>query len=107
MQEYERRKEHRIKIELPIKISIGSQVTVQGHIRDISINSAFIMIGHNIFINSNDEVRFSFEHVNAEGQKNLIQGSAYVSRIVKGEGFAICFTKLDEASAVNLKKIVT
>ena len=102
---HERRREYRNTIETPIKINVGTQLSVLGQTKDISINSALILIKNNIFLDTNDKITFSFEY-STKGEKLTVEGSAYVSRIIKGEGFAISFTQLTGNSLSNLKKIL-
>ena len=44
IQSQERRRDQRAGLELPVKISIGSQITVSGRLKDLSLSSAFIKI---------------------------------------------------------------
>ena len=101
----EQRSNPRVSSELPVKISVGSQLTVQGYLRDLSLNSAFIRIKNNIFLSTGDEVGFSIQP-SAEDETIVMQGSACISRIVPGEGFAIYFSKLDDDSLKYLKKLL-
>ncbi len=101
----DKRKEQRVAVTAKIKISIGTQLTVEGQIKDITLNSAFITMRNNIYLNSNDTISYEFE-VTLDGKLCIFKGNAYVTRIVKGEGFVISFLKMDEASLNNLKKLL-
>ena len=101
----EQRRDQRVSLEFPIKISVGSQITVQGQLKDLSLNSAFIKIKNNIFINTGDEVGFTIQ-AEPDDDTIVMQGSACISRIVPGEGFAIYFSKMDDDSLKYLKKLL-
>lgn len=100
----EQRKDLRVNSELPATISVGSQLTVQGKLKDLSLTSAFISIKSSIFLQNNDEVGFTIQ-CSGDAQ-DLIEGSGYVSRLVPGEGLVVFFTKMDKDSSERLKKIV-
>ncbi len=101
----EQRREPRLNTEFIVMISVGSQVTVQGQLKDISLSSAFIKIKSNIFLKTGDEIRFAIQS-SPDDVHPLMQGSARVSRFVPGEGFAIYFSKMDDASAKYLKRFL-
>ena len=98
------RREQRIESGLPVRISVGSQISVQGQLRDLSLKSAFIIIKNNIFLSVNDEIGIAIQC--SKKADDLIEGMACVSRIVPGEGFAVYFTKLDTASSDKLKNLI-
>jgi len=99
------RRDARVSSELPVTISIGTQFSVQGHLKDLSQKSAFIRIRHSMFLQTNDDVGFSIQ-LSPTDVNEVIQGMARVSRIVPGEGFAVYFLKLDDASMTHLRKLV-
>lgn len=99
------RRDLRVDSGLVARISIGTQLTIQGQLKDISLKSAFIRIKSSVFLNVNDEVGFTIE-CSSKSDEDLICGQACVSRMVPGEGVAIYFTKIDEASLKRLKGIV-
>ena len=101
----EQRQEQRVEVNLPAKISVGSQLTLQGQLKDISAKSAFIRIKNSIFLEINDEVGFAVQRA-ANATEDFILGLARISRIVPGEGFAVYFTKLDDASQAHLKELL-
>lgn len=101
----DQRQESRTDSHLPARISIGSQLTLQGRLKDLSLKSAFILIKESVFLEAGDEIIFSFQ-CSTDNADDFIQGTARVSRLVKGEGFAIYFTKIDENSMGRLKKLV-
>ncbi|MBF0503878.1 MAG: PilZ domain-containing protein [Candidatus Omnitrophica bacterium] len=105
IENYEQRKDPRVSLEFPVRISVGSQITVQGHLKDLSLNSAFIKIKNNIFLKTGDEVGFAILS-SPNDTDALMQGSAHISRFVPGEGFAIYFSKMDDASQKYLKKLL-
>ena len=98
----EQRRELRVGSELLARISIGSQLTIQGKLKDLSIKSAFITIKASIYLQLNDEVGFAIQ-VSPDNVSDVIQGLARISRIVPGEGLAIYFTRMDAKSEARLK----
>ena len=100
----EQRRDTRVSLEFPVKISVGSQITVQGHLKDLSLNSAFIRIKSSVFLKSGDEVGFAIQ--TSPDEEPVIQGLARISRFVPGEGFAIYFSKMDDSSLKYLKKLL-
>ncbi len=102
---YEQRGLPRVNLELPAAISVGSQLTVNGHLKDLSLNSAFITIKNNIYLEVNDEIGIAIQSSTKDANVQ-IQGTARISRIVPGEGFAVYFTKIDEESLKCIKKLI-
>jgi hypothetical protein len=101
----EQRRDPRVSLEFPVKISVGTQITVQGQLKDLSLNSAFIKIKNSIFLNSGDEVGFAI-FSSPEDEEPIVEGTACISRFVPGEGFAIYFSKMNDDSLKNLKKLL-
>ena len=101
----EQRGQPRINVEFPATISIGSQLTVRGQLKDLSLSSAFVKIKNNIYLNINDEIGIAIQN-SADDATILFQGLARISRIVPGEGFAVYFTKLDDDSTKAIKKLL-
>lgn len=99
------RKDIRIDIELPVRISIGSQLTMQGIVCNLSLRSAFVKIKNSVYIQANDEVSFSISR-SMEKEDDYVYGKACISRIVPGDGFAIYFTFLEERATKNLQKLM-
>ena len=95
----------RVSLNLPIQISYGSQISVRGMLKDLSLKSAFIIIKNSIYMQLNDEINFSILR-SSSSDEAVVQGTACISRIVGGEGIAIYFTKLDETSEARLKELV-
>ena len=96
----------RIAVSLPIKLKFGTQITLQGQIKDLSSNSAFVNIRSSaIHMASNDELNFAIEP-HAENPQGLIEGSARISRVNVGDGIAIYFTKMDDVSSVRLQGLI-
>ena len=100
----EQRWESRVNSQLPVQISIGIQLTLQGHLQDLSLKGALVKIKNSVCIDINDEIGFVIG--NPKSAEGSIQGQARVSRILPGEGFAIYFTKLEEDSLNHLKKFL-
>jgi hypothetical protein len=98
------RRYQRVANTFPILISIGTQVTLQGHLRDLSSRSAFVAIKDSIYLQTNDEINFSIRP-DPENSDEWVEGTARISRIAKGEGFAIYFTELDDKSTGRLKEM--
>jgi len=101
----DQRGQPRVNVELPATISVGSQLTVKGQIKDLSLNSAFITIKQNIYLDINDEIGIAIQ-CSPDDDTQVIQGLARISRMVPGEGFAVYFTKIDEDSIKHIKKIL-
>jgi hypothetical protein len=99
------RNTQRINVFLPIQLSFGTQIVLQGQMKDLSAKSTFVIIKSSIHMECNDDLTFLIENLpnNIEGS---IQGSARISRVVPGEGIAIYFTKMDEKSAANLQRLM-
>ena len=105
MRPQEQRKDSRVEMALPAEIRIGSQLSLQGKLKDLSLKGAFITIRASVYLQMNDEVGFAIQPAPGDA-KNLIEGMARISRIAVGEGLAIYFTRLDDASAARLKSLV-
>jgi len=101
----DQRGQPRATLDLPATISVGSQISVKGQLKDLSLNSAFIRIKHIIYLNVNDEIGITVECTSGDVNV-LIQGLARISRIIPGEGFAVYFTKIDEESLKCIKKLL-
>ena len=101
----DQRNELRINSDLPATISVGSQLTIQGHLKDLSLKSAFITIKHSVFLETNEQIGFSIQ-CSLKHPNSLIEGLARISRIVPGEGLAIYFTDMNTASELRLKKLL-
>ena len=99
------RQNQRVPISLSVKISFGSQVTLSGRIRDLSLKSAFILVKGGVHMQLNDELAFVIENPDTSVQQD-VQGSARISRVSAGEGIAIYFVKMDEASTNQLRKML-
>ena len=56
-------------VEFPATISVGSQLTVKGQLKDLSLNSAFIKIKNNIYLNINDEIGITIQCFNGRCQR--------------------------------------
>ena len=99
------RQTQRVPAGLPIQISYGSQITIQGTLKDLSLKSAFIVIKNSIYMQMNDEISFAILRA-PQSTEIIVQGMARISRISPGEGIAIYFTKMDDTSTNALKEIV-
>lgn len=104
MRQNDQRSEKRVSLELPAQIRIGTQLVLNGTLRDLSLRSAFIVMKSSVYMKLNDEVGFSIAR-SAGSSAVLVQGWARVSRIVVGEGLAIYFTSMDDTSAGRLKEL--
>ena len=100
-----KRQDQRFSSSFPVQISVGSQITLEGQLKDLSLKSAFMKIKESVYMKPNDELDFTIK-LSLNGIESLIQGQARISRIAAGEGFAIYFTKMDESSTNLLKQIV-
>ncbi len=95
------RSTERFPASLSINLMFGTQITLKGQIRDLSLKSAFILVRSSISMDVNDGLSFSIENPN--NAEASIQGSATISRVSIGEGIAIYFTKMDEESTNHLQ----
>lgn len=95
----------RVNSNLPIQVSFGSQITLSGQIKDLSLKSAFILLKSSIHMATHDELTFNIENLpfNLQG---AIKGNARISRVAPGEGIAVFFTKLDDVSNDLLHRLV-
>ena len=101
----DQRGQPRMSVEFPATISVGSQLTVKGHLKDLSLSSAFVRIKNNIYLNINDEVGISIQ-CSSDEEDAEITAMARISRMVPGEGFVVYFTKIDDDSTKRLKKLL-
>ena len=101
----DQRRDARVNSELPAVISIGSQLSLQGQLKDLSLKSAFVRIKNSIFIQSGDEIGLTIGS-SSNAADDAIQVTARISRIVGGEGFAVYFTKMNDASLARLQKLL-
>ena len=101
----DQRGQPRVSVEFPATVSVGIQLTVKGQLKDLSLNSAFIRIKNNLYLNINDEVGIAIQ-CSPDDPSILIQGLARISRMVPGEGFVVYFTQIDENSIKQIKKII-
>ena len=99
------RETQRAALSFPIQISLGTQITLQGQLKDLSLKSAFIKIKTNIYLQNNDEISFAIQCVPSSPDES-VQGVARISRIAAGEGIAIYFTEMDPASSNRLKGLL-
>jgi PilZ domain len=101
----DQRGQPRVNVEFPATVSVGTQLTVKGQLKDLSMNSAFIRIKNNLYLNINDEVGITIQ-CSSDDAGVQIQGLARISRMVPGEGFVVYFTKIDDNSLKNIKKVL-
>ena len=99
------RKTQRVGLSLPIQISFGSQITMTGQLKDLSLKSAFVVIKSSIYMQLNDEINFAIQYPSDKPEEH-VQGLARISRLAAGEGIAIYFTQLNEGSSDRLRKLV-
>ncbi len=102
---HNQREDQRIACALPVQINIGTQISLQGQLKDLSLKSAFIRIKGSIYLQLNDKLDFVIQ-LSSTSEEERISGSARISRIEVGEGFAIYFTKMENDSVGRLKKIL-
>ncbi len=95
----------RVALNFPITISMGSQITIAGELKDLSLKSAFIKVRNSIYLQVNDEIAFAIKRT-TDSTDDLVCGSACISRIAPGEGMAIYFTKMEKDSTTRLKELV-
>ena len=100
-----RREDRRVPASLPIELKLDAQVTVQGKLKDISPNSAFVQMRESVYMRLNDELKFFIRRVGADLTQG-IAGTGRISRIVQGEGIALYFTELDKDSSAQLNELL-
>ena len=105
MRPNEQRRELRVDLEVPAQISVGSQLTLHGTLKDVSLKSAFITMKSSVYLQTNDEVGFQLQ-LSPGDDVAVIEVLARISRIAVGEGMAIYFTKMDDASTGRLRDLV-
>ena len=96
----------RYNFSLPVNLSFGTQITLQGQIRNLSLKSAFINVKSSVHMALNDELTFHIGN-SADNPEDHIQGSARISRLAVGEGIAIYFTAMDETSSSRLQELIS
>ena len=101
----DQRGQPRVSVEFPATISVGSQLTVKGYLKDLSQSSAFVRIKNNIYLNTNDEVGITIQCSANENDAEIV-ATARISRMVPGEGFVVYFTKIDDESIKRIKKLL-
>ncbi len=99
------RQVQRTALSLPVRVSFGSQITVQGQLKDISLKSAFVCLRGNVYMQAHDEISFVIQRSLSDAEA-LIEGLARISRIAAGEGIAIYFTQMNETSLSRLRELV-
>lgn len=91
----------------PIEISIGTQIVMNGRLKDISEKSAFVDLNNKLFIQAGDELSFKIPFKDNNRESLEISGVAVVSRISPGEGIAIYFKEFTEGSEDCLKQLLS
>ncbi len=99
---FNHRSSERFKTQLPISLSFGSQITLQGQVKDISTKSAFIAIKSSVHMAVHDELTFKI----SPDVNSAIEGTGSISRVSPGEGIAIYFTKMDTDSTKQLDQFI-
>ena len=64
-----RRLNSRVASNLPVEISIGSQVIIHGQLKDLSSKDAFVRMKSNIFIELNDALNFEIKCSQVQWQR--------------------------------------
>ncbi len=99
------RESNRVAVNMPIQLSFGTQIVLQGQLKDLSLKSAFVLVKSSICMAPNDELSFALE-ISKEHPKGTVYGTAVISRVNVGEGIAIYFSKLNDAATARLGQIV-
>ena len=99
------RESNRVAVNMPIQLSFGTQIILQGQLKDLSLKSAFVLVKSSICMSANDELNFALE-ISKEHPKGAVHGTAIISRVNVGEGIAIYFTKMDESSTARLQEMI-
>ena len=95
----------RVEIVLPIELQFGTQIILQGQLKDISLKSAFVVLRDSIYFEQNEKFNFVIKR-SFENPECVVEGVARISRIAKGEGIAIFFTKMDDKFQAQLKLLI-
>ncbi len=104
---HDQRREQRFSLEFPAQINIGSQLVLNGKLKDLSSKGAFISLKtDSVYFRTNDEIGFTIQCPTENGEKT-IQGLACISRIAIGAGLAVYFIKMDKKSEDLLKKLIS
>ncbi len=100
------RNTQRVALSVPIYLIFGTQITIQGQLKDLSLKGAFITVKSSVHMATNDEFEFNIKGLpgNAEA---CIHGTATISRIAPGEGIAVYFTKMDASSSTLLQRLLS
>ena len=101
----ERRQYNRYSLNLPIQISLGTQIVLDKTVRDISNKSAFVLMEGSVFINRFDELDFKIE-VERDQVQFKIEGKAQVLRVDLPDGIVISFKNLEGEALAQLEKLV-
>lgn len=99
-----RRQHYRQNSNNPIELSFGSQVMLQGQLKDISNKSAFIALRSSVYFQQEDSLTFRIPF--PENENLEILGEARISRISPGEGIAIYFINLDAKTTNTLEQFI-
>ena len=94
----------RLSLSIPIDLIFGTQITLRGQIKDLSPKGAFVLIKSSVHMATSDELEFNIKGIPGNADA-CIQGTARISRVAPGEGIAVYFTKMDEASKGHLQKL--
>ncbi len=100
------RSAQRFPLVIPIDLIFGTQITLKGQVKDLSAKSLFVNVKSSISMAPHDELDFAIKNLPHDAAA-VIEGSARISRVSPGEGIAIYFTKMDDASAAHLKQLVS
>ena len=99
------REAQRVEVNIPIRLSFGTQIVLAGQLKDISLKSAFVKVKSSICMAPNDELNFAIE-CTTDNPDGRVRGSARISRVIPGEGIAIYFIKMDESSTNRLQQLI-
>ena len=93
----------RLSLSIPIDLMFGTQITLRGQVKDLSPKGAFVLIKSSVHMATSDELEFN---ISVPGNADAcIHGTARISRVAPGEGIAVYFTKMDDASKGYLQKL--
>ena len=95
----------RLSLSIPIDLIFGTQITLRGQIKNLSLKGAFIIIKSSVHMATNDELEVNIKGLPGDPDA-CIQATARISRVAPGEGIAIYFTKMDGISEGHLQRLV-
>ena len=99
------RNTQRVNLSIPIQLIFGTQITLNGQVKDLSLKGAFINIKSSVHMATSDELKFIIANLPGNAD-TCIQGTARISRVAPGEGIAIYFTEINKTSLNHIQQLI-